>query len=66
MPLANDPIMSGTLIRSFRYIENQNLSIISEDIGRARMVQQFWRRNGTEEEQNGTERSKGVLDDRIK
>ena len=42
---ANDLIMSGTSIRSFRHLEHQNPSIISEDIGRARSVQQF-RRNG--------------------
>ena len=48
VPLANDPIKSGTLIWSFRHLEHQNLSIISEDIGQARMVQQFQRRNGTE------------------
>jgi len=46
--LANDLITSGTSIRSFRHLEHQNPSIISEDIGRARSVQQF-RRNGTEE-----------------
>ena len=45
--LANDLIMSGTSIRSFRHLEHQNPSIISEDIGRAIGVQQF--RNGTEE-----------------
>ena len=39
--LANDLIMSGTLIWSFENLECQNPSIISEDIGRARMVQQF-------------------------
>ena len=49
---ANDLIMSGTSIRSFRHLEHQNPSIISEDIGRARSVQQF-RRNGTEERRNG-------------
>ena len=43
-PLANDPIMSGRLILSFKHREHQNPSIISEDIGRARMVQQFQRR----------------------
>ena len=37
VPLANDPIMSGTLIQSSRHLEHQNLSIISEDIDRARM-----------------------------
>ena len=43
-PLANDPIMSGRSIRSFRHLEHQNPSIISESIGRDRMVQQFWNR----------------------
>ena len=33
--LANDPIILGTSIRSFRHIEHQNPSIISGDIGRA-------------------------------
>ena len=33
--------MSGTSIWLFRHLEHPNLSIISEDIGRARMVQQF-------------------------
>ena len=44
-----------------RHLEHQNPSIISEDKGRARIVQQFW--NGTEE-RNGL-RSTVVLDDRI-
>ena len=57
--LANDLIILGTSIRSFRHLEHQNPSIISEDIGRARMVQQF--PNGGTEEQ----RSTVVLDDRI-
>ena len=35
VPPANNLIMSGTLIRSFRHLEHQNLSIISGDIGRA-------------------------------
>ena len=47
VPLANDPIMLGRLIRLFRHLEHQNLSINLGDIGRARSVQQF-RRNGTE------------------
>ena len=34
-PPANNLIMSGTSIRSFRHLEHQNPSIISEDIGRA-------------------------------
>ena len=60
MPLANDPFMLGKSMLSFRHLECQNLSIISEDIGRARMVQQFRRRR------NGTEwRSTVALDDRI-
>ena len=51
MPLANDTIMSGTLIWSFRHLEHQNPSIISNDIGRAKSMQQFQRRRnrGTEE-----------------
>ena len=47
-PPENDLIMSGTLIRSFRHLEHQNPSIISEDIGRASGVQQFRRNGGTE------------------
>ena len=39
--LANGLIMSGTLIWLFRHLEHQNPSIISEDIGRAKSVQQF-------------------------
>ena len=56
-PPANNLIMSGTLTRSFRHLEHQNLPIISGDIGRARIVQQF--RNGTEH-RNGTERRNGM------
>ena len=41
MPLANDPIMSERSIRAFRHLEYQNPSIISDSIGRARMVQQL-------------------------
>ena len=44
-PLANDPIMLGRLIRSFRHLQCQNPCIISDSIGRARMVQQFRRRS---------------------
>ena len=47
-PLANDPIMLGRSIRSFRHLQCQNPSIISDSIGRARMVQQF--QNGSAEE----------------
>ena len=49
-PPENDPIISGTSILLFRHLENQNPSIISGDIGRARSVQQFWNRT---EEWNG-------------
>ena len=48
-PLANDPIMSGRSIRSFRHLQCQNPSIISDSIGRDRMVQQFRRNGGTAE-----------------
>ena len=41
IPGANAPIMSGRVIRSFRDLKHQNPSIISDSIGRARMVQQF-------------------------
>ena len=37
-PLANDPIMSGRSIRSFRLLERQNPSNISDSIGRNRML----------------------------
>ena len=43
-PLANDPIMSGRSIWSFKHLIHQNPSIISDSIGKARMVQQFQRR----------------------
>ena len=58
-PLANNFIMSGTLIRSFRHLEHQNPSIDLGDIGRARSVQQF--RNRTEE-RNGTEEERNTVD----
>ena len=38
-PPENNLIMLGTSIRSFRHLEHQNLSIISEDIGRNRWLQ---------------------------
>ena len=49
--LANDLIMSGTLIELFRHLEHPNLSIIAKNIGRAKSLQQFQRRRnvGTEE-----------------
>ena len=37
--LANDLILSATSIRSFRHLEHQNPSIISEDIDRNRWLQ---------------------------
>ena len=43
-PPENNLIMSGTSKQSFRHLEHQNPSIISEDIGRARSMQQFQRR----------------------
>ena len=68
-PLANDPIMLGTSIRSFRHLEYQNPSIISEDIGRARMGNNSGggvRGVGSEEEEEEEEdRSTVVLEDRI-
>ena len=50
-PLANDPIMLGRPIRSFRHLEHQNLSIISDLIDRERVGEQFlWRGvNGPEQ-----------------
>ena len=62
--LANDLIMSDTSIRSFRRLEHQNPSIISEDIGRARSMQQF-RRIGRSEEEDRRRRNTVVLEDRI-
>ena len=52
MLITSDLIMSGTSIRSFRHLEHQNPSIISEDIG------------GTEEEED-QRRSTVVLEDKI-
>ena len=66
MLLANDPIMLGTLIRSFRHLEHQNPSIISGDISRARSVQQFRRIGGVgSEESEESDRHTVVLEDRI-
>ena len=39
--LANDLIMLGTSIQSFRHLEHQNLSIISEDIGELMLDAKF-------------------------
>ena len=41
VPLSNDPIMSKRLIQSFRHLEHQNLSIISDSIDSARCGQIF-------------------------
>ena len=38
--LANDPIMSGRSIRSFRHLQCQNPSIISDSIGRDRIEEE--------------------------
>ena len=51
--LANDLILSATSIRSFRHLEHQNPSIISEDIGRARQ-----RATIPEEEESDRRRSR--------
>ena len=54
-PPANNLIMSGTLIRSFRHLEHQNTSIISESIGipnGSKKIRKKVRNGGTE--QNGT------------
>ena len=45
VPLAHNPIMLERLIPQFRHLKHQNMSIISEFIARARMVQQFQRRS---------------------
>ena len=63
--LANDLIMLGTSIRSFRHLEHQNPSIISEDIGRASGVQQFRNGGGVGSESDRSRRHTVVLEDRI-
>ena len=50
VPLANDPIMSGRLIRSFRHLERQKPSIISDSIDRARYGNNSGGTEETEEE----------------
>ena len=59
-PLENDPILSVRSIRSFRHLELQNPSIISDFRHRSRMVQQF-RNGGTEEEEEEERRNGGGL-----
>ena len=49
-PLANDPIMSGRLIQSFRHLELQKPSIISDSIDRARYGNNSGGTEETEEE----------------
>ena len=39
----NDPNMSGRLVKLFRDLENQNLSIILDSIDTVKILQQFWR-----------------------
>ena len=53
-PLKNYPILSGRSIQSFRHIELQNLSIISDFIHRDRMLAKICRmvqRSEKEQEQ---------------
>ena len=50
---ANDPIILGRLIQLLKHLECENLSIIQDSLGRAWMVQQFWRRRSW----NTTEKS---------
>ena len=52
--LANDLIMSGTSIQLFRHLEHLNLSIISDYVGRLRMVQQFEKRDISTRSRGGT------------
>ena len=40
-PLAHGPIIWGRLIQSFRHLECQNLSIISDSIGSPRWLQKM-------------------------
>ena len=47
--LVNDPIMFGTSIQLFRHHENQNPSIISEDIGRINVGYKICDRRNTEQ-----------------
>ena len=65
VPHANDPLMSGRSILLLRHLECQNTFIISEDIGRARMVQQFWRIGGGVGEGVGSDQSTVGLGDVI-
>ena len=59
-PLKNDPIISVRSIQSFRHLELQNPSIISDFRHRSRMVQQFQRNGGTEEEEWRRRRNGGT------
>jgi len=57
-PPANNFIVSGTLIWLLRHLEYQNPSINLGDIGLARSMQQFRRRNGMQERNAGTEQNR--------
>ena len=48
--LANDPILWGRSIGSFRHLECQNLSIISDSIGIPRWLQKKAKKSEEEEE----------------
>ena len=65
-PPENNLIMSGISIRSFRHLEHQNPSIISEDIGRARSMQQFRIGGGGGVRGSEEQRNSVVLEDRMK
>ena len=51
-PLKNYPILSGRSTGSFRHLELQNPSIISDFINRNRMVQKSEKQEQEEEERN--------------
>jgi len=50
-PLINDLILSGRLIRLFRHLELQNMSIISDFIHRDRML---WKKSVEQQEEEST------------
>ena len=53
-PLKNDPILSGRSTGSFRHLELQNPSIISDFINRNRMVRKSEKEEEEEEEERKT------------
>ena len=63
--LANYLIMSCTSIRSFRHLEHQNPSIISEDIGRARQRATIPEEESDRRSRIGSDRNTVVLEDRM-